>query len=105
MFPTAPTLSPLVHFPSQPSGTLVGVLSTTDANCCDTISYSIVGGADAADFSISGSNLMTAALLPSTTLIVTVKVSDGAGGSATSTFNILVGERVFETFVCLERVT
>ncbi len=42
------------------SGRTVGSFTTTDQDSGDTFTYAITGGADAAAFTISGANLVTA---------------------------------------------
>ena len=49
---------------NQPSGTTVGTFSTTDPNCYDSFTYTLVsgtGGTDNAAFAVAGSTLQTAA--------------------------------------------
>jgi len=62
--PTDLTLLPSSLSENLPAGTAVGALTTTDPNSSDTHTYTLVAGAggdDNASFSISGSNLLTAA--------------------------------------------
>jgi uncharacterized repeat protein (TIGR02059 family) len=57
--PTDLALSASSVAENTPTGTplAIGTLSTTDANAGDSFTYSIVGGADASHFAISGSSL------------------------------------------------
>jgi VCBS repeat-containing protein len=59
--PTNVGLSPASVLENQPVGTVVGALSTIDPDVGDTFTYSFCGGVDDGSFSISGSNLQTAA--------------------------------------------
>ena len=62
--PTDIVLSNASVAENQPSGTVVGALSTTDPDAANTFTYSLVSGAgstDNASFSISGNQLLTAA--------------------------------------------
>ena len=62
--PTDITLSAGSIAENQPVGTVVGTLSTTDADVGDTFTYSLVSGTgstDNASFTISGNQLLTAA--------------------------------------------
>jgi sugar lactone lactonase YvrE len=61
--PTAITLSgaAVVEGTDTAGGYVVGVLATADPDTADTHTYAIVGGSDAAAFSLSGSNLVLSA--------------------------------------------
>jgi len=62
--PTDLALSSATVAENEPVGTTVGVLDTTDPDTGDTFTYTLVAGSGAADngsFSISDSNLLTAA--------------------------------------------
>ena len=71
----------------------IGTLSTTDPNTGDSFTYSIVGGADAGDFALSGSTLQFKA---GTTLdheakasyAVTVRSTDAGGLSVDKAFTV-----------------
>ena len=76
--------------------TAVGMVSATDPDAGDTVTYGIVGGSGAEKFAMSTS---TAAITVSGTLEqtaspygLTVEASDGRGGTATATVTIVVGE-------------
>ena len=59
---TAPTdisLSNNLVSENDSSGTIIGLLSSTDVDVSDTFTYTLAGGVDDANFSISGSNLLT----------------------------------------------
>ena len=77
-------------------GYTVGSLTTTDQDAGDTTSYSINGGADAAVFSISGSDLiLTAGTLDFETKAsyeVTVRITDSGGLTHDQTFTITVND-------------
>lgn len=76
--PTAVTLSTATYTPpTATANVVVGTLSSSDVNCCQTFTYSIVGGLDAALFNISGSSLrITASGQRGTGLQVTVRSTD-----------------------------
>ena len=80
--PTDVALSASSVDENQPSGTTVGLLSGTDPDLGDTLSFSIVPGAgdtDNASFSITGTTLKTAALLNfevRSSLSIRVRVTD-----------------------------
>ncbi|MDB9824167.1 cadherin domain-containing protein, partial [Flavobacteriaceae bacterium] len=75
------------------SGTVVGGLSTTDDDSGDTFTYTLVGGgSDNDSFSISGTNLVTAAVLDFETqnsYSVVIQTSDGSS-TYSKTFTIAV---------------
>ena len=77
-------------------GTTVGSLTTTDPDAGDTATYTINGGADAALFSISGSDLiLTAGTLDFETQAsyeVTVRITDSGGLTHDQTFTITVND-------------
>ena len=71
------------------SGTVVGGLSTTDADNGNTFTYTLLsGGSDNANFSISGANLVTAAVLDFETQSSYSVVIQTSDGSATYSKNI-----------------
>lgn len=94
--PTVLALSGATVAEDEAAGTLVGTLSTTDANTHDTFTYTLVAGTgdtDNALFTISGSALRTAAVLDyetRPTLSVRVQVTDSGGRSLAQTFEISV---------------
>ncbi len=70
-----------------------GSLSSTDEDVGDTFTYSISGGADAASFTISGANLVTASTFDYETkssYSVQVRSTDAGGASFTETFTVTV---------------
>ena len=81
---------------NQPAGTLVGVLSASDQDPPDTLSFSFAAGpgdADNAGFQIAGGTLQTAAVLDFETrssYTVRVRVSDGNGGTSERPLTISV---------------
>lgn len=90
MAPTDLSCSTLSYPPPLATGTTVCTLSTTDENCCQTFSYSITGGANAASFSIVGSQLRAnvAGGLSGNNLAVTITTNDGNGGTFSKTLTI-----------------
>ena len=89
------------------SGTVVGNLSTTDADVGDTHTYSLVAGdgdTDNALFTISGAELQIAAVLDhetSATRNVRIETDDGNGGTYEEARALTVAERYDEL---LERI-
>ncbi|MDT4961481.1 MAG: large repetitive protein, partial [Pseudonocardiales bacterium] len=81
---------------NQPSGTLVGLLSGTDADPLDTLGFSLVAGvgsSDNAQFQISGAQLLTGASFDFETkssYAIRVRVSDGHTGTFDEQFTISV---------------
>ncbi|MCM2369952.1 cadherin domain-containing protein [Aporhodopirellula aestuarii] len=79
-------------------GTVVGTLSTTDANSSDTFTYEFVSGEGDADndsFAIDGSNLVTATTLDfesKSSYTVRVQSSDPFGLVVVETFTITVND-------------
>lgn len=85
--PTDISLSSLTYTPPLAMGTLIGTLSTVDGNCCQSHTYSIVGGNSSSLFSISGDGLYCNTVgLTGNGLEVEVQTSDGAGGLFSKTF-------------------
>ena len=91
--PTDITLSANAVDENLASGTVVGGLSTTDADNGNTFTYTLVGGGSDNDrFSISGTNLVTAAELDFETkssYSVVIQTSDGSA-TYSETFTITV---------------
>jgi hypothetical protein len=82
---------------NQPIGSLVGTLSTVDPDISDTFTYSFCGGTNDASFSISGSDLLSAAIFDYETknsYSVCVRTTDGGGLSFTKTLTITVNNLV-----------
>ena len=81
---------------NEPSGTLVGVLSTTDSDDSDTHTYSLVSGegdADNASFSIDGANVNTNAVFnyeSDSIYTIRVQTEDNAGETFQRDFIILI---------------
>ncbi|MEO9933844.1 cadherin domain-containing protein [Rhodopirellula bahusiensis] len=79
-----------------PSGTVVGALSTTDADAGDTFTYALVSGdgdTDNASFTIDGSNLVTATTFDFDTqssYSVRVQSTDSVGATITETLTITI---------------
>jgi len=76
-----------------PIGTLVGSLSTTDANPSDAHTYSFCGGANDASFSIAGNALKTAAIFDYETkssYAICIRTNDGYGGLFNKNFTVNV---------------
>ncbi|WP_170137926.1 cadherin domain-containing protein [Chitinophaga dinghuensis] len=74
-------------------GTTVGNLSATDPDTGDTFTYSFGGGTDDAQFTISGTQLKTAAVFnyaTKNTYNIKIKVTDAGGLSVTKDFVITV---------------
>ena len=94
--PTDIALSPSTVAENQPVGTVVGSLSTTDADAGDSHTYSLVAGAgstDNASFSIDGDDLKTAAVFDYETknsYSIRVKTSDGNGGTYEEALTVTV---------------
>jgi hypothetical protein len=87
------TLSNAAITSGQPSGTLVGTLSTYDIDTGDTHTYSLVSGpgdTNNASFSITGNSLKTAASLTQGSYSVRVQTDDGKGGTYKKSFTITV---------------
>ncbi|MEX2382381.1 MAG: carbohydrate-binding protein [Opitutales bacterium] len=77
---------------NQPSGTVVGLLSTTDPDAGDTHSYTLVGG-DTAAFSVVGNELRTAVVFDFETqssYTVTIRSTDQDGLIFDKVFTITV---------------
>ncbi len=85
--PTDIALAPSSVAENQPIGTAVGSFTTTDPDAGDTHTYTLVGGAgstDNASFSISGSQLLTAAVFDFETqasFSIRVRTTDSGTGS------------------------
>ncbi|WP_300680568.1 cadherin domain-containing protein [Nocardioides sp.] len=89
--PSAPTLTPASVAEHQPVGTVVGTLAATDPDG-DPVTYAI-SGPDAADFTLSGTQLLTATRFdvettPTRTLTVTASDDHGHATSATLTVTV-----------------
>ncbi len=75
------------------SGRTVGSFSTTDPDSGDTFTYSITGGADSGSFTISGSNLVTAATFDyetKTSYAVDITTTDAGSLTYSKSFTITV---------------
>lgn len=93
--PTALALSANTYAVPPTANQVVGTLSTTDINCCQTFTYSIVGGANAALFAIAGNALQIVnAGQSGNGLQVTVRTTDSGTGALwfQQTFTIDEGE-------------
>ncbi|NOQ31721.1 MAG: hypothetical protein GQ570_11420 [Helicobacteraceae bacterium] len=93
--PTDITLSNASISENAVIGTTVGTFSTTDVDIANTFSYSLVGGADDASFSISGSNLVSNTTFNYATkslYSILVRTDDGAGGTYDKNFDISIIE-------------
>ncbi len=83
---------------NEPADTVVGILSTTDADAGDTHTYSLVAGdndSGNASFSIVGSELRTAAAFDfesQSSYSIRVQTDDGNGGTFEKAFNIGVND-------------
>ena len=89
--PTAVTLSNATIQDDQPAGTVVGTLSTTDADAADTFTYKLLAGkADDALFNVKGHTLKTKAKLKAGTYKVKVRALDAAGHITKQVFIITV---------------
>ena len=94
--PTDLALSGSTVAENRPVGTVVGALSTTDADAGDTFTYSLVTGAGATDnaaFTIVGDSLRTAAVFDyeaKSSYSVRVRTTDAAGASVEKAFTITV---------------
>jgi hypothetical protein len=94
--PTDIALSNATVDENVPSGSLVGMLSGTDQDPLDTLTFSLVGGAgstDNAQFQVSGTMLQTAAVFDfeaKSSYAIRLRVSDGNGGTFEEQFTISV---------------
>ena len=91
--PTDIALSNTTVTTSQPAGTTIGTLSTTDPNAGQSWTYAIVPGLDGNQFTIAGSSLETGKVLAvttPTTYSVQVQTTDSAGLTFAKTFTITV---------------
>ena len=80
--PTGISLSNATYTAPATANATVGALSTTDANSGQTFTYTIVGGANALLFNISGALLrVTNAGQTGSGLVVTVRSTDSGTGS------------------------
>lgn len=83
--PTAITADNLDIAESEPIGTLVGTLSTTDANAVDSHTYTLVAGAgddDNASFTVAGNQLLSAEIFDFSTkssYTIRVRTTDSGG--------------------------
>ena len=78
---------------NQAIGTLVGTLSTSDPDVGDSFTYSFCGGTDDASFTISGSNLQSAASFDfevKNSYSICIRTTDSGALSTTKTFTISV---------------
>lgn len=81
---------------NQPTGTLIGSLSTTDPNTADKFTYSLVGGTgstDNAQFTINGNQLTTNSVFDfesQATRSVRIRTTDGGGLNFEKAFTINV---------------
>ncbi|WP_430453716.1 cadherin domain-containing protein [Rhodopirellula europaea] len=94
------------------SGTVVGELSTTDADAGDTFTYALVSGegdTDNAAFSIDGSNLVTATTFDFDTqssYSVRVQSTDSAGATITQVLTITItGTNAVPTAIAIDNDT
>jgi len=102
--PTDIALSPTSVDENRPAGTIVGALSTSDPDAGDIFTYSLVydvaacpAAADNASFSVSGSNLQTAASFDFETkssYIICVKTMDLGNSSFDKQFTITVNNKI-----------
>lgn len=94
MTPTAIVLSSAMYLPMSTANQLVGQLSTTDSNSCQTFTYTISAGG--AVFSIANGNelRLTNANVTGNNLSVTVVSTDNGSPplSVSATFTISEGE-------------
>lgn len=77
---------------------VVGTLSTTDADANDTHTYTIAGGTGQQYFKVQGNQLKVAAALSSLTatqLTITIQSDDNKGGQTSKTFTISVNATRF----------
>jgi hypothetical protein len=94
--PTGLQLSPLLVDEKLPAGSLVGAFRVSDADEVDTVAYALVpgpGDSGNAKFSISGNQLLTAAVLnfaDQATLSIRVRATDGDGLTVEETLTIVV---------------
>ena len=94
--PTSLSFAPVVLEENRPAGTAAGSFSATDPDAGDTFTYSLVSGAGSehnASFSISGSQLLTAAPLDFETRAVyniRVRVTDSYGRYREETFSVTI---------------
>ncbi len=78
---------------NQPSGTLIGVLSTSDLNPSDTFTYTFCGGADDNSFSIAGNTLNSAAIFDyeaKNSFSICIRTTDSGSLSFTKSFTIAI---------------
>ncbi|MEO5376613.1 MAG: SBBP repeat-containing protein, partial [Magnetococcus sp. DMHC-6] len=77
-------------------GTTIGTLTRTDVDATDTAVYTIVGGVDAASFSISGTSLvLTAGTLnfeSKNSYAVTIRITDSGSSTYDKAFTITVND-------------
>ena len=96
--PTDLGLSPNSVDENEPVGTAVGTLTTTDPNAADTHVYSLVSGTgddDNNQFSISGSQVLTAAVFDHEavdTYSIRVQTTDNDGLSFSKAFTVSVND-------------
>jgi sugar lactone lactonase YvrE len=88
--------APLLEGTDTAGGAAAGTLSTTDVDAPDAHSYSIVGGADAARFSVSGTTLLLDDGVldydAQSSYEVTVRSTDSGGLFFDQTFTVLVAD-------------
>lgn len=91
MAPSDVALSSLTYVAPSTANQVVGTLSSTDANTGQTYTYTITGGANAAMFNVSGSQLrITNAGVTGGPYAVIVRSTDNGTGSLwfEKTFNL-----------------
>jgi len=93
--PTDISLSASTINENLPAGTVVGTLSTTDADPADTFTYSFCGGTNDASFTITGNSLKSAAVFNWVTkrsYSVCIRSTDSTALSTTKTFVISINK-------------
>ena len=94
--PSTLTLTPDTIQENKPIGTLVGVLAAVDPDAGDALTYTLVAGtgdADNASFTISGTNLNSAASFDyetKTAYVIRVKAADSKGLSVEQSFTVKI---------------
>ena len=114
--PTSITLSPNTYIllpPRSPGmiqyaprGFVVGTLTATDENCCQSHTYHIVGGPSASLFNVSSHNqiVVNSDTLTGDPHSLLILVSDGAGGNFTGLVYIFQGLLLFLMVAALAHV-
>ena len=80
---------------NEPAGTVVGTLSSIDADAGNTHSYSILPGGDASSFDIAGNSLITATVFNyevRSSYSFTIRTTDNFSGTYDSVFVITVND-------------